>query len=434
MATIGRLDFERFDVAGEVIFKIEGDAAPTSQADEEARIGTLAYALKRLTNREDATEFFRCLNVLCADGDARSRQTIASHYYQQSAEQGVPETLKEMGWLAFQLSQLEAVTEVVAEDDCIIWEGWNEAPTQTASDDEAEREYTTLFDEELAAINKLARSHRRSARLTQDDFTAYLDEFDVNGASLEELDAAFATRENLEQYDEGGVILTMSQHERTMACGRLDPEYTEDDLSASARYLAGELRRAYAKGVALDEIWEDLDAQITVLFPVSGKTESGRFYSHANREWQWVTRDVLGSLLADCQADFHLQALRYCAAYRTYHKAVRSARDTRVLGETMKEAYAARQTGRLPLKYFVSLNTAAQLQRIRLEAAAPSSEAQNLLNEIARASEGKRRFYRWAIYGDHQPQHPFHQLTGQEQSLVWQALKATPQFASAQVA
>jgi hypothetical protein len=48
LGSIARLDFERCSVASDVIYAIEGDAMPTSQQDEEARVGTLAYALKKL--------------------------------------------------------------------------------------------------------------------------------------------------------------------------------------------------------------------------------------------------------------------------------------------------------------------------------------------------------------------------------------------------
>jgi len=64
------LDFERFAVAGEVFYTIEGDSAPTSQQDEEARIATLAYALKKPGSPEDAAEFMRRLNAICEEGDA----------------------------------------------------------------------------------------------------------------------------------------------------------------------------------------------------------------------------------------------------------------------------------------------------------------------------------------------------------------------------
>jgi hypothetical protein len=46
LGQMARLDFERYAVAGEVIYGIESDSFPISQEDEEARIGTLAYALK----------------------------------------------------------------------------------------------------------------------------------------------------------------------------------------------------------------------------------------------------------------------------------------------------------------------------------------------------------------------------------------------------
>jgi hypothetical protein len=61
---LGRLDFERGAVAGEVIYTVDGDLTPTSQQEEEARIATLAYALKKLGNLEDAAEFMRCLFVV----------------------------------------------------------------------------------------------------------------------------------------------------------------------------------------------------------------------------------------------------------------------------------------------------------------------------------------------------------------------------------
>ena len=78
---LARLDFERGAVAGEVIYTIEGDSMPTSQQEEESRIATLAKALKKLGNSEDAAEFMRCLNAICIEGDARYRQVASSYYY-----------------------------------------------------------------------------------------------------------------------------------------------------------------------------------------------------------------------------------------------------------------------------------------------------------------------------------------------------------------
>jgi hypothetical protein len=53
---LARLDLDRCSVAGEVIYTVEGDSTPISQQDEESRIATLAYALKRPGNSEDAAE------------------------------------------------------------------------------------------------------------------------------------------------------------------------------------------------------------------------------------------------------------------------------------------------------------------------------------------------------------------------------------------
>src|SRR5262249_34130050 len=101
-----RLDFERCAVAGEVLYTIEGDSTPTSQQDEEARIATLAYALKKLGNREDAAEFMRCLNAICEEGDARYRQVASSYYYKEITERGTGDALMEMGLLAMELARL----------------------------------------------------------------------------------------------------------------------------------------------------------------------------------------------------------------------------------------------------------------------------------------------------------------------------------------
>src|SRR5262249_49618274 len=69
-----RLDYEHYTITGDVISTVEGDASPISQQDEEARIGSLAYTLDKLGDAVDAAEFNRCLNAICAEGDALYRQ------------------------------------------------------------------------------------------------------------------------------------------------------------------------------------------------------------------------------------------------------------------------------------------------------------------------------------------------------------------------
>ena len=103
---LARIDFERCAVAGEVIYSVEGDLTPTSQQDEEARIATLAHAIKKLDNPEEAAEFMRCLNAICEGGDARYRQVVASYYYGEIAERGAGPVLKEMALIAMHLASL----------------------------------------------------------------------------------------------------------------------------------------------------------------------------------------------------------------------------------------------------------------------------------------------------------------------------------------
>jgi hypothetical protein len=131
----------------------------------------------------------------------------------------------------------------------------------------------------------MIRGRRKGAGFVQDEWTKWLNDLEANGATVDELDDAFAYVEALDQYDEGGAIVRMSAHERTSACGRVDHEFTTDDLPEQARFLVGDLLRAYASGVEIAEIWDEVNAKLDVLFSVKGKTEEGaRFFSRANLE------------------------------------------------------------------------------------------------------------------------------------------------------
>lgn len=420
LGSLARLDFERYSVAGEIIFAVEADAIPVSQPDEEARIGTLGYALRKLEHAADAAEFIRCLNAICEGGDARCRQTTASYYYHEIIERGTSGVLKEMGLLAMQLASLHAVVECLNEDDFLLV---SEPMTATISE-QADERISTFLAQEIACITKMTRGRRKSACFLHDEYGDWLGELEANGASMEELDDAFAHVDSLNQYDEGGAIIVMSSHERTVACGRLDPEYLVEDLPERAQYLVSELRRLYANGRPLDELWDDLNAQLDVLFPMSGKTENGKsFYSHANRSWQQFTRHVLETILGECQQDFHLTALRNNSSYRQFHKTIRSAQDVKVISETMKHAYEMRQTGALPLKHFTALKTAAELQRERLGSQQLSIKAFRLGQEIQSASASRLRYFSWAFYGTNQPTHTIHTLPAQERARIWAMLK-----------
>ncbi len=385
---LARIDFDRCAVAGEVIYSVESDSTPTSQQDEEARIATLAHALKKLG-------------------------VAASYYYGEIAERGAGPVLKEMGLIAMHLASLNPVVEEVESDSEIVY---------TLRDESRPR---SLFDLEVAEVRRMIRGRRKSPGFVYDEWTEWLNDLEANGATVDELDDAFAHVEALEQYDEGGAIIRMSAHERTFACGRVDHEFTADDLPEQARFLAGDLIRAYASGVEIEEIWDEINAKLDVLFPVKGRTaDGGRFFSQANLELQRLTRDALEGILEDCFGDFHLTAMRNNRSYRRYYGRVRRATDTKTIGELMKQAYEARQNGEMSVKHFITLNTAADNQRERLLSAPLSATAYKLIGEIVTASEKKLGYLGWAMYGDNNPSHPIHKLDSCEQTRVWEVMTA----------
>src|SRR5215813_8455057 len=154
-------------------------------------------------------------------------------------ERGLGVVLKEMALIAMHLASLNPVTEEVESDSEIGY-----APR-------GDSRPRSIFDMEVAEVNRMIRGRRKSAGFAYDEWTEWLNDLEVNGAALDELDDAFSYVEALDQYDEGGAIIRMSAHERTVACGRVDREFTADDLPERARFLAFDLRNAYACGVEM---------------------------------------------------------------------------------------------------------------------------------------------------------------------------------------
>jgi hypothetical protein len=263
--------------------------------------------------------------------------------------------LKEMTLIAMHLVSLNPVAEEVESDSEVAY-----APHEGSKP-------RSLFEREVAEAERMIRGRRKSAGLVHDEWTEWLNDLEANGATVDELDDAFAHVEPLDQYDEGGAIVRMSAHERTFACGRVDREFTADDLPVQARFLAGDLLRAYASGVEIAEIWDEVNAMLDVLFSVKGKTaEGGRFFSRADLELQRLTRDALEGILEACFGDYHSTTMRNNRSYRRFYARIRRATDTRAIGELMKQVYEARQDGNLSVKHFIALNTAADNQRERL--------------------------------------------------------------------
>jgi hypothetical protein len=115
--------------------------------------------------------------------------------------------------------------------------------------------------------------------------------------------------------------------------------------------------------------------------------------------------------------------MRSSRSYRRFYPLIRKADDTKIVGQVMKEAYAAKESGELSLKHFTLLKTASALQRERLERAPLSEEARALVKEVETATPAKLRYLSWAFYGENQPEHPIHSLPAQMTSRIWSVLK-----------
>jgi hypothetical protein len=139
---------------------------------------------------------------------------------------------------------------------------------------------------------------------------------------------------------------------------------------------------------------------------------------------------VLEKLLAQMKADFHLRGQRANPLYREFHRRIRTAQDTALAAAAIKEAFAAKEEGRISLSLFTALNTASKLQRWALESKPLSQAALRLVAEIKCASRSKLMFLRWAMYGANKPDHAVHALTRQERARVWEELKAATQLAN----
>jgi hypothetical protein len=384
-----------------------GSSHSTPNVESSGQTPSIAEEVSRGPHpAEDAAEFMRCLNIICNEGDALSRQATASYYYNEMTHREVSDVLREMGLLAMQLQSLNPTVEVMETEIAEVANDQSGSIAVPGSGDDSDfGEPQLLFEQEVADVIRMISGRRKTAW-------------------VEEPDDAIREENLFEQYDEGGAIVMMSSHERTIACGRVDPEFSAEDLPQCAQHLATKLRRDYVNGANISQIRADIDAELETLFPVSIENDEGQttFISYANVELQRFTREVLEAILDECRQDFHLSALHNNPVYRSFHKAIRGASDTRTLGNLMKRAYHARQSGFLPVKHFISLNTASKLHRERLLSVPLSNTASSLIIAIDNASPGRLKYFSWAFFGRNQPNNPIHSLSEDEASRIWTAL------------
>lgn len=470
-----RRELEEFAILGDVVVRIadELEAEPI----DRVRIMSLEYAVRVLGNEDDGREFVRCVKAIASpDAGQFEYEQIAAYYYGEIRKRTASEVLKEMGLLGV---QLEAVTATISDRE-IAFEEFERAEQKltvaeqrrvkaVAKNRKPLPQRCPNFEEEMKAVLRRVGRQKMSRMICDDLAAFYLEDADK---SLEELDRDFLTFENIEQYDENGIIgLTMNGGQRSVVVFDLDCEVDASCLPPEARHLASEVGRLFV-GHAMGgpsaqnarrmmaEAWAD---RTRSAIPASSwnKPSKHPFTDQEFEEWLSLSLDriydrkvvrsarrlftfskgdaveltidvevnpdfeemqyaaaVLRLLWQRQYSDFHLRSLHH-EAYQQLYLAIRGTSDTADVAELKKQAYADfKERNKLSLKEFTALNTVAKSQEVRLRDRFTRAAAQ-WLRKIEKATGGGLRFLKFALYNDPEAK----ALTRQEKQRLWDAVR-----------
>lgn len=470
-----RMELEEFAILGDVVVRIADELEP--EPIDRVRIMSLEYAVRVLGSEEDGREFVRCVKAIVSpDAGQFEYEQIAAYYYAEIRKRSVSEVLKDMGLLGM---RLEAVTATNSDRE-ISYEEFDRAEQKlTVAEQRMVKEAaktrkplparTPIFDDEMKAVlNRVGR--QKVSRMIYDDLAAYY--LEDGEKSVEELDRDFLTFDNLEQYDENGIIgLTMNSGQRSVVVFDLEYEVDECCLPAVARLLASDLARLFvghtlgASAVRngrqmMLEAWAD---RTGTAIPVSSwnKPSIHPFTDQEFEEWLSLSLDriydartvrsvrrlftfskgpsieiaieqevnpdfeemqysaaVLRLLWRRQYSDFHLRSLRH-DPYQELYLAIRGTSDTANVANLKKQAYADfKERNKLSLKEFTALNTVAKSQEVRLRDRF-SQAARRWLQKVETANAGGLRYLKFSLYNDPEAK----ALTRQEKQRLWDAVR-----------
>lgn len=476
-----RRELEECVILGDIVVRIADELEP--EPVDHVRILSLEYAVRTLGDECDAREFVRCVRAIASpDAGQFEYEQIAAYYYGEIRRRGVQEVLKEMGLLGV---QMQAVTSSIADRDISVTESRPVEQKLTVADQRRVREIaktrsalppeTSYFDDELKAV--LQRIGRQKiSRIIADDFAEYL--LDDGDKTIEELDRDFLTFENIEQYDENGIVgFAMTTGQRPVVIYDLELEIDTFHLPPEARSIAADLPRLFV-GHSLGGTTAQQARRFVVQTkadqfqarsasgshaPVRAAENFSRFpFSDVEfNEWlvakldQLYDRRVVRSVRRVCSlgaglsfeyireqevnpdyeemqyvsticqilwqrqySDFHLRSLRR-EAYHELYVALRNTADTADVAELKKRAYSEfKEQHSLSLKEFTTLNTVAKSQEVRLrDRLTPLTR--KWLRIVGDASLGRLRFLKFALYNDPE----IKALTRQEKQRLWDAVR-----------
>lgn len=481
-----RRELEEFAMLGDLVVRIADELEP--EPLDRVKIMSLEYAMKVLGDECDAREFVRCVKAIASpDAGQFEYAQIAAYYYGEIRKRGTADVLKEMGLLGL---QLESVTATIADRE-IGFEEFERAERKlTVADQRRVQEAsknrkplpprTPNFDDELRyTIKRVGR--QKISRMIHDEYENHF--LSDDGKSIDELDRDFLTFENLEQYDENGIIgLTMNSGQRSVVVFDFECEIDASCLPLQARSIASELGRLFVGhslgGTAVRgarhliaearaeriELAAFLTGQVQLASAATSLAEGStpplsdrefeewlgvkldRIYSHratrsvrrirSNRHGQPFEYMVVQEVNPDheemhyvatvCRIiwnrqyeDFHLRSLRH-KAYQDIYLALRDTTDTADVAELKKQAYAAfKEHQKLSLKEFTALNTVAKSQESRLRDRI-SPLTRKWLRTIASASSGRLRFLKFSLYNDADA----NAMKRQEKQRLWDAVRS----------
>ncbi|QQS33600.1 MAG: hypothetical protein IPM50_03165 [Acidobacteriota bacterium] len=458
-----RRELEEFSILGDVVVRIADELEP--EALDRVRIMSLEYAMKVLSDETDAKEFVRCVKAIASpDAGQFEYEQIASYYYGEIRRRSVNEVLHEMGLLGM---QLEAVTATTADREISFEESRMTEQKLCVADQrrvqEAAKNRSSLppkcpnFDDEMQAVLRRV-GRQKISRMMFDDFAEfYLEDGDK---SIEELDRDFTTFDQLEQFDENGLIgITMSSSQRSVVVFDLDCEIDANCLPYESRELSSQLPKLFVghslggnavqegrrmiscAGWAMPsrhpfsdrEFEEWLALSLDQIYDSKVIRSVRRIYSFKQGSFEILVDQEINPDFEEMQyaasvlrlmwqrqySDFHLRSLRHDSYQETY-LAIRGTSDTADLAELKKKAYADfKEHKSLSLKEFTALNTVAKSQEVRLKNQL-SIDAKRWLRKIEMATLGQLRFLKFGLYNDPAAK----AFKRQEKQKLWDAVRA----------
>ncbi len=458
-----RRELEEFSILGDVVVRIADELEP--EALDRVRIMSLEYAMKVLSDETDAKEFVRCVKAIASpDAGQYEFEQIAAYYYGEIRRRSVGEVLHEMGLLGM---QLEAVTATSADREISFEESRTRDRKLCVADQrrvqEAAKNRSSLppkcpnFDDEMQAVLRRVGRHKVS-RMMFDDFAEfYLEDGDK---SVEELDRDFTTFDQLEQFDENGLIgITMSSSQRSVVVFDLDCEIDANCLPYESRELSSQLPKLFVghslggntvqegrrmiscAGWAMPsrhpftdrEFEEWLALSLDQIYDSKVIRSVRRIYSFKQGSFEILVDQEINPDFEEMQyaasvlrllwqrqySDFHLRSLRHDSYQETY-LAIRGTSDTADLADLKKKAYADfKEHKSLSLKEFTALNTVAKSQEVRLKNQL-SIDAKRWLRKIEMATLGQLRFLKFGLYNDPAAK----AFKRQEKQKLWDAVRA----------